>query len=444
MGQTQFTTVRTNSMSGTCHRVRPPSNEEGALTQLFMDLGVREVLLASYLRGFFTGLLILVLAALYWHFLGYPLFMAGMRRRVRPPVPMEASPKISIILPVYNEEGNLAPRVENLLAQDYPSDLLEIIIVESGSTDGTASRAHELAARVPNLKVVVQESRLGKASAVASGKTVADGSIIVVSDANAVFDRATLSKLVQPFGDPTIGGVGGRFVPRNADDPKAAGSNLYWSLEEIIRSGEAALDSCCTFHGEVYAWRRELVEPDSGAIIDDLDSAIQIRRKGYRIGYAPGALAYESVPMTVRDMAIQWKKNALGAIQCAFRNWRFLLGTPNFYTYLIFPSHKGLQVIQPFLLLLAALAFVGAIVSGEGLTDVTLIMFLFLILSAGTAALLSAEISRGQTRRSGSLLHPTSWIRTFFAFQYAVLLAWKDYILGKRDVRWEKVESTRV
>lgn len=166
MGQTPLTTLRTNSMSGTCHRVRPPSNEEGALTQLFMDLGVREVLLASYLGGFFTGLLILVLAALYWHFLGYPLFMAGMRRRVRPPVPMEASPKISIILPVYNEEGNLAPRVENLLAQDYPSDLLEIIIVESGSTDGTASRAHELAARVPNLKVVVQESRLGKASAV--------------------------------------------------------------------------------------------------------------------------------------------------------------------------------------------------------------------------------------------------------------------------------------
>jgi len=409
-----------------------------------MEAGVREALLVALLGAFFIGLLVLVLAVLYWHFLGYPLLMAGMRRKKEPTILLKAPPKISVILPVFNEERNLAPRVENLLAQDYPKDQFEIIIVESGSTDDTAARAHELAARVPNLKVVVQGSRLGKASAVASGKAVADGSIIVVSDANTHFDSATLSKLVQPFGDPRVGGVGGRFVPRNAADPNAAGSNLYWSLEEIIRSGEAALDSCCTFHGEVYAWRRELVEPDTEAIIDDLDSAIQIRRKGYRVGYAPGALAYESVPMTVRDMATQWKKNALGAIQCAFRNWRFLLGTPNFYTYLIFPSHKGLQVIQPFLLLLAALAFVGAIVSGEGLTDVALIIFPFLILSAGTAALLSAEISRGQTRRSGSLLHPTSWIRTFFAFQYAVLLAWKDYILGKRDVRWEKVESTRV
>jgi cellulose synthase/poly-beta-1,6-N-acetylglucosamine synthase-like glycosyltransferase len=400
-------------------------------------------LLTSFVGGVFEGLLILVLALMAWHFLGFPLLMAGMRRRARPLVPTKETPKVSVILPVYNEERNLASRVENLLAQDYPRDRLEIIIVESGSTDGTALVAQELAARVPNLKVLAQGSRLGKASAVGAGKTVADGSIIVVSDANTVYAPSTLSNLVKPFGDPRIGGVGGRFVPRHGGDPKAAGSDLYWSIEEIIRSGEAALDSCCTFHGEVYAWRRELVEPDSAAIIDDLDSAIQIRRKGYRIGYAPEALAYESVPLSVSDMAIQWKKNALGAIQCAFRSWRFLIGTPNFYTYLIFPSHKGLQVLQPFLLILGALAFVGAIVFG-GLIDAALIVLVFLILFVGAAAVLFLEMRRAPTRGPGTFFHPLSLIRTFVAFQYAILLAWKDYILGKRDVRWEKVESTRV
>lgn len=400
--------------------------------------------MASFLGGAFVGLLILALAMLYWHFLGYPLLMARLGRRPRPIAPIEHPPKVSVILPVYNEEKNLGPRVENLLAQDYPKDQVEIIIVESGSTDGTAAAARELGARVANLKVVVQESRLGKASAVAAGKGVAEGAIVVVSDANTVYDRATLTKLLQPFGNPSIGGVGGRFVPKNSNDPKAAGSNLYWSLEEITRAGEAALDSCCTFHGEVYAWRRELVEPDSAAIIDDLDSAVQIRRKGFRIGYAPDALAYESVPTSVGDMATQWRKNALGAIQCGFRNWRFLLGTPSFYTYLIFPSHKGLQVLQPFLIAVAALALLGAIVSGELLIEVAIVLPLFVILSVWAAARLFHEIQRGPTRGSGSLVHPASWIRTFFAFQYAVLLAWKDYILGKRDVRWEKVESTRV
>jgi cellulose synthase/poly-beta-1,6-N-acetylglucosamine synthase-like glycosyltransferase len=399
--------------------------------------------LTSFVGGVFEALLILVLALLAWHFLGFPLLMAGMRRRAKPLVPMEQLPRVSVILPVYNEERNLASRVENLLAQDYPPDQLDIVIVESGSTDNTASVARELAARIPNLKVVTQGTRLGKASAVAAGKTVAQGSIIVVSDANTTFNPSTLSNLITPFGDPKIGGVGGRFVPRHAGDPKAAGSDLYWSIEVIIRSGEAALDSCCTFHGEVYAWRRDLVEPDSEAIIDDLDSAIQIRRKGYRIGYAPEALAFESVPLSVRDMTIQWKKNALGAIQCAFRSWKFLIGTPNFYTYLIFPSHKGLQVLQPFLLVLAAIAFVGAIGSG-GLVEVGLIVLVFLILSLGAAALLFVEVRRAPTRGSGSFFHPVSWIWTFVAFQHAILLAWKDYILGRRDVRWEKVESTRV
>jgi len=409
-----------------------------------MGLAVQETPLTSFAGGVFAALLTLALALLYWHFLGYPLLMAELRKRSRPAPPAEPLPTVSVILPVYNEAKNLAPRVENLLAQDYPRDRLEIIIVESGSTDGTISAARELEARVPNLKVVIQESRLGKASAVAAGKTVAEGSIIVVSDANTVYDRATLTKLVQPFRDPDVGGVGGRFVPRNSSDPNAAGSELYWSVQELTRAGEAALDSCCTFHGEVYAWRRDLVEPDSEAIIDDLDSAVQIRRKGFRIGYAPDALAYESVPTRAGDMATQWRKNALGAIQCAFRNWRFLLGSPSFYTYLIFPSHKGLQVLQPFLVFLAVFALLGAIVFGGALIEVVVISLVFVVLSVGTATLLFVEIGRGPTRGSGSLVHPGSWIRTFFAFQYAVLLAWKDYLIGKRDVRWEKVESTRV
>src|SRR2546427_7143909 len=113
-------------------------------------------------------------------------------------------------------------------------------------------------------------------------------------------------------------------------------------------------------------------------------------------------------------MAIQWKKNALGAIQCAFRHARFLWTVPNYYTYLIFPSHKGLQVLQPFLLLLAALSLSGVIVSGEGLMVAAQIVLFFLILSIGSAGLLFAAMKSELARGTGSFLHPLSWIRTFF------------------------------
>jgi len=66
------------------------------------------------------------------------------------------------------------------------------------------------------------------------------------------------------------------------------------------------------------------------------------------------------------------------------------------------------------------------------------------VISVVSASLVSVEIRRESGSRPGSLVKPVVWIRTFFAFQWAVLLAWRDYVLGRRDVRWEKVESTRV
>ncbi len=120
--------------------------------------------------------------------------MAIMRRRRKTTPALEEPPTLSVVIPVYNEANNLRSRVENLLSQDYSQDRVEIIIVESGSTDGTAEAARELEARTPNLRVLIQPARLGKASAVAEAKRVAKGSIIVVTDANTVYDRSTLAK----------------------------------------------------------------------------------------------------------------------------------------------------------------------------------------------------------------------------------------------------------
>src|SRR3989442_6386831 len=189
----------------------------------------REHSLASTLGGVSAALFILALALLYWHFLGYVIAMAVMRRRRKVAPPLGEPPTLSVVIPVYNEAKNLRPRVENLLSQDYPQDRVEIIIVESGSTDGTAAAARELEARTPNLRVLIQPARLGKASAVAEAKRVATGSIIVDSDANTVYDRCTLAKLLEPFSDASIGGGGGRIVPENISEPGAARSGPFWS-----------------------------------------------------------------------------------------------------------------------------------------------------------------------------------------------------------------------
>src|SRR3989442_12999411 len=106
--------------------------------------------LASTLGGVSAALFILALALLYWHFLGYVIAMAVMRRRRKGAPPLGEPPTLSVVIPVYNKAKNLRPRVENLLSQEYPQDRVEIIIIESGSTDGTSTATRCTEARTAN------------------------------------------------------------------------------------------------------------------------------------------------------------------------------------------------------------------------------------------------------------------------------------------------------
>jgi hypothetical protein len=102
------------------------------------------------------------------------------------------------------------------------------------------------------------------------------------------------------------------------------------------------------------------------------------------------------------------------------------------------------QVRQPFLLIQALIALVVAVGIGGLLSEVTVILASFAVVSAVTAAPLFAEVRRQGSGGSDLVRRLASGALTFFAFQYAVLLGWKDYALGNRDVRWKKIESTRI
>ena len=115
------------------------------------------------------------------------------------------------------------------------------------------------------------------------------------------------------------------------------------------------MDSSVAMSGEICAWRRGLVEASPIALAEDLDLAVRIRQKRYKIAYAPEAVVFENAPVRVQDMVTQWRRTSLGAIQCTFTHWKYLVGRPSWYSYLIYPSHKVLQILTPFLIIAGAL-----------------------------------------------------------------------------------------
>ncbi len=136
-------------------------------------------------------LLYLLSFAIIWQFAGYPSLMAIVALKAKPKdKDYSFQPFVSVIVPTYNEAKVIAKRMKNLVELDYPEDNYEIIVVDSGSTDNTTEIVEETIKKYeksePNLRLIKEEERKGKASAINFGKKRAKGDIVLITDANSI------------------------------------------------------------------------------------------------------------------------------------------------------------------------------------------------------------------------------------------------------------------
>jgi cellulose synthase/poly-beta-1,6-N-acetylglucosamine synthase-like glycosyltransferase len=397
------------------------------------------------------AIIILLLAVLsfllIWQFVGYPLLMLAIYRRSSPmDKDYSFQPSVSVIVPTFNEAGNIVARLDNLAALDYPKEKYEVIVVDSGSSDGTAGLVEKYRKACPQCRISLLEegSRNGKASAINLGRQHAMGEIVLVTDANDLFDHAALREMMPHFKDGRVGAVGGRYVVSNQNNRLASSTQFYWDVEYVMRCGEAALDSACTFHGEINAWRKQLISANPNAVTEDLDMCIRLRRSGYRIQYEPQAMVYEPAPTTPEDQITQRKRTALGTIQCMFNYRGYLALFHNWYTALIFPSHKILPMISPFALILI---FAGYLYLAPHYLLLVVLHFLASLTAFSSLYLLLIRLIPG--RKGGADTEPAvgSGVGRTIGYvllnEYLILLAWKDFLTGRVSVLWQKVESTR-
>ncbi|HYD47870.1 MAG TPA: glycosyltransferase, partial [Terriglobales bacterium] len=117
-------------------------------------------------------------------------------------------PPVAVVVPVFNGASTLAACLESLLRLDYPSDRLELLCVDNGSTDASAMIAASYAPRIQLLR----EPKRGAAAARNCGIRAAQASVIAFTDADCRVDRDWLRQLVAPLTDASIGIVGGRIL----------------------------------------------------------------------------------------------------------------------------------------------------------------------------------------------------------------------------------------
>jgi cellulose synthase/poly-beta-1,6-N-acetylglucosamine synthase-like glycosyltransferase len=359
---------------------------------------------------------------LYTH-VGYPLVVAlaaRRRRRSETGAPPENGqlPNLAVVVPALDEEALIAAKIENIAAQGYPSEKLDLVVVADGSADGTAAIARSRGA-----KVVWCPERQGKSAAVNRGVAAVRAPIVCITDANCLLAPGTLQALAAPFADPGVAVVGGtkRVV---GDGARGVGEGLYWRLETRLGQHESALRCTMSVPGEVCAFRRGVFGPIPDDVInDDFHLVCEATRRRYAVRHAPNAVACELVSSSMTEEFERRSRIAAGTWQVTLAHLE-LLDPRRGWVSIAFASHRVLRsLVVP--LLLPVLLAASAVLASSSPGARRLLMAQLMVYAMGLVGMVTDD---------PRLAAPSQFLLTNVA---TVRGAWR-YVTGRQPVTWRK------
>ena len=191
----------------------------------------------------------------------------------------EAAPSVSIVVPVKNEAGNIAPLVAEI-ERALAGTAFEIVYVNDGSTDGTEAELASLKASRPWLRQIKHVASCGQSSAVRTGVKHARAPLVATLDGDGQNDLAFVPKLLAVLADPRVGLVAGQRVGRKDTGFKKFQSRIANGVRSMVLR-----DGTCDTGCGLKAFRRDLFL--SLPYFDGLHRFLPalVRREGYEIGY---------------------------------------------------------------------------------------------------------------------------------------------------------------
>ena len=232
--------------------------------------------------------------ALFYVYFGYPI-LVWLVSRVRPKKVKRApfEPFVTILITAYNEEKDLAAKLENTLQINYPKEKLEILVASDGSTDKTDEIVKKFSER--GVKLFRQEGRVGKTITQNNAVEQANGEIILFSDATTNYQINVLREILPNFADETIGCVAGKLI--YVDDTASnvgKGAKSYWNYETFVKQAESDACSLIGASGCLYAVRKSAYQPMYAEACSDFLICTIIYRQNLRSIYEPNAICFEA------------------------------------------------------------------------------------------------------------------------------------------------------
>jgi cellulose synthase/poly-beta-1,6-N-acetylglucosamine synthase-like glycosyltransferase len=328
-------------------------------------------------------------------------------------------PKVSVLIPTHNEEKNIGQKLSNICGVSYPKDLLEVIVVDDDSQDRTLSIVKDFVQNHNSIDVrlISQSPRAGKSAALNKALAISSHQIVIVSDADTLWDKNILEKALPYLSDPKIGAITGVGINTNEKESWVTrGEGKYLNIVSMMRTGESKLHSTIRFEGGFCAYKKEAFDHfdcETGA--DDSGTALSIVQKGWRTILVPEAVFYTWFPAEIKGkLRIKVRRaNQLIAlwIKCLRLMSRRQLRLPKRITI----PQLLLFVVDPIILL--TIAVVGL---------ATVILYPFSLFSLALVLLVT-----------GSLIAMRGVLLEAFVDNLILFYALLSLLAGKRFVSWE-------
>jgi len=245
------------------------------------------------------------------------------RRRRKPWGPPVHEP-VSVIVPAYNEEAGIEATLLSLFNCKYP---MEIIVVDDGSTDGTAAVVERFRGMGVRL---IRQPNAGKPAALNTGIAHARGRILVLLDGDTVFQPDAIHHLVQPFSDPDIGAVSGNAKVGNRTGLLGRWQHIEYVVGFNLDRRFYDLAGCMpTVPGAIGAFRREALLDVGGVsdqtLAEDTDLTMALLRAGWRVVYEEKAIAWTEAPASLGQLWRQRYRWSYGTMQAMWKHRRSMV-----------------------------------------------------------------------------------------------------------------------
>ena len=301
---------------------------------------------------------------------------------------LENPPKISLIVPAYNEAKTIKSCIESLQTLKYPN--YDIIVIDDGSTDNTFEEANQC----KNIKLLKQENQ-GKPSALNNGIRSSTGEIILTVDADTTIDKDALEPIAKRFAsNDKLGAVAGNVKVRHEPKIMNAIQSAEYALGiNLIRKGQSVLGCVMIVPGPIAALRREAVEKvgnfSDETFAEDFDITVKILKSGYRVEYEEKSLAYTDAPKNTEDLIKQRRRWYRGMMQVLDKHKDMYMNPKYGFSGVFGIPNLWFDAFQPFLnigfLLVTLLTW---ILTGDFSSSMSgILVFIFVALAMGVVGL---------------------------------------------------------